>query len=307
MVIGCQVQPIPLSAQAGSTVVLALDGRRLPAVGHGGTEYDDPQRGELVFALANYPGEAGAVELTTRVTLLLGPPRRASLSTSGVAQYLSFVDLVNPDGEPLPLGAQQLYVSLLRGPEGGEEYIQITDHQWDIGILPAEVDADGQSITGAPTPLEVWNWWTAHDWVPLPRTDEEDNSLQLSSLESIIPRPSIQVELLDPATSDYLPAWSAIVDISVPDAVVDVVDATPLMETRTTAWLEDLGVDVNDNRTIRVSAIGLQKAAHTFDLVFELKDDTQPLDLGDVTIDVVKITDQAGQPITSVNAALSIH
>ena len=66
---GCQMRPVPLSAQAGSTIALPLDWLRTPAA-HGGTEYDDPQRGELVFALGA-PVEQGGLELTTRVTLAL--------------------------------------------------------------------------------------------------------------------------------------------------------------------------------------------------------------------------------------------
>ena len=294
LVIGCQMQPVPLSAQAGSTVVIALDASRLLAVGHGGTEYDDPQRGEMVFALGDYPDldpELGGFELTTRVTLLLGPPPRASRSTLGGAQYLSIVDLVNPGGEPLPLGLQQLHVSHLR--DG--VYTEILQ-QWEIGILPADVEVEpgGEWITGAPTPLK---FGVTGGWV----------DINEAFVASVIPQLSIQMKFLDPATSAYVPAWSAIVDVSVPDDVITVEEATTPMGTRTTAWFEDLDVDAYDKRTIRVSAIGLQQEIHSFDLVFALKDDTQPLELEDVSVDVVKITDQAGQRITSVSTQLSIH
>jgi hypothetical protein len=295
MVIGCKMQPVPLSAQVGSTVVISLDTILLPEVGHGGTEYHDPQRGELVFALGDYPDldpGLGGIELTTRMTLLLGPPPRASLSTLAAAQYLSIVDLVNPGGEPLPLGVQPLYVSLLRG----GVYTEISQ-QWEIAILPGDVEVEpgGEWITGAPTPLEVW---VPDAWMPID---------VFSDVEEIIPQPSIRVELLDPATNRYLPAWSAVLDVQVPDDVITVNEATTSIGTRTTAWLEDLGVDAYDNRTIRVSSVGLQQNVYSFDLVFALKDDTQPLELADVSVDVVRITDEVGDDIPSVSTRLSIR
>lgn len=290
--LACQVQPVPMSAQAGSTVMLPISvlGGGGP-IGHGGTDYSDPQRGELVFALGDTI-ENGGTELRTRFTAAVSAGPRSPIEYS---QYVAFVDLVNPQGAVLPEGPQTIHIShRLNG--------QVTSfspaQSWTVAILPATVTAGGQPVTGAATPLQAWDFIYGGGWTDIPLQGAEGEI----AFEDAIPKPAIRLGVRRPNGQPYETS-SLVVDVSFPDDRIDVVGATTLAGR--TAWYEDRGL-VGNTRTLRVSGAATGEPLALMDLVFELKGTTPLLDT-DIIATVVKAVDPSFVPIADDTAFVSLH
>jgi hypothetical protein len=155
----------PLTAQAGSSIALALAGEITAGerAGYGGDllaasgRYDD-QRGRLVFVLRD-PVSGSEHELQTRIVTRAWPDPAsevgmanqvdASYAGFGLAQLLAIVDIP----ASIPAGTYDVNVRRLRRTDAGEnEALPAIDYGQRLTVLPASVGG----ITGAPTPSWAW-------------------------------------------------------------------------------------------------------------------------------------------------------
>ncbi len=158
---GCSSRPLPLTAQAGSSVAIALAGEAVMGnvVGYGSQvlaavgRHDD-QRGELRFVLRDaVSGSERALE--TRVVTRAWPDpaseiglrnyARSSSDGFGLAQLLAIVDVP----EDVPAGSYDLQVRRQRRTDGGGvEELPGPVYSQPLVVLPANVGG----AVGAPTP-----------------------------------------------------------------------------------------------------------------------------------------------------------
>lgn len=294
--LACQGQPVPLSAQVGSTMVIPLVSVGHNKIGYGGTEYTDAQRGGYVFALGDL-AENGGTELTTRFTIPVTSEQRTELDTP---QLIAVVDIVNPYSETITPGTQTLHLSY-REPDGTLTTLN-PPRTWTVAILPALVDTGTEWVTGQSTPLETFDFLgDPPDWEPLAlvSTSETDG------LDDLIPRPAIAIGAqTDQWATSPRNLSSLIAEVSFPDDLIQIV-GTANSKGRAT-WYEDLGVDGGGIRTIRVSGASVGLPLKFVDLVFELKGST-PLAPGDIVATVSKATDFDMTPVASPLAFVQIH
>ena len=198
IVLGCQGKVLPLSAQAGSTILIPLTGEG-ENVGYGGTAGEDYQRGTLVYQLDG----PGGFELATRASSAVVPVASASagLGFEPKRQVVSLVDIPTN----APVGTHTLHVKRRRIESGTPVDYTGPDYHGEITILPNEVEFEvsGTPVTsvGAPTPFERWNCdtppcvWTNVDVesaIPMPEL-----RLAYESLET--PLAAVELEVAYPA------------------------------------------------------------------------------------------------------------
>lgn len=297
--LGCMGKVLPQSAQAGSTVVIPLGGQAtaglpgvvLDPVGFGGTDVDDPQRGELVYTLQT---GSGPVELETRAsTLIIGHPgsgvsRGATLVSK---QIVSIVDVPTalPDGTPMPLGTHEIdVVRRYTDPATGNLVESSVPYEGELSVLPESIDVSTpngmETITASSTPFESWqcnlNGNCSFDSV----TDQ--------NLQSGIPDPAIRVKL-DSAV------WAAKLEVTYPSGVIDVEDVYETVldqiNRRATTWFQD-----DEAGTLVLNAAATDHAFDNVSVVFKLDDPNNAiLDPANVSVSVVRAWDQDGNEITS--------
>ena len=266
--LGCQTRPLPLSAQAGSTIAIPLAWGIAP-IGYGGTYYTDYQRGTMVFRLGGPTG----MELTTRYTSIAAPSPKAPMATTSDSfggQVVSLVDLP----ASAPLGTRDLYVA---------RRIGITEtpftYAGQMKVLPNSVTAGTENVLGQPTPAEYFPFWLG--------PSSSFIGMAGSDIAKSIPRPAVVVGL-SPA------AWTAAFTFTYPSSVITVVDAVPPVGQRATVWRKTI-----TGNQVRIDAAAngapLQSVAVVFDLV---NGASQTLSTGQVTVQMVAATDLHGVPIT---------
>jgi hypothetical protein len=159
----CASEPIPLSAQAGSTIAIALAGEDMfsPALGYAGPYYplDDP-RGEVLLRLVDgAAGEAVEIPLLTRYVtrVYADPASEAGLPSSrapgGLGQTLALLDIPGS----APPGRYRLRLSR-RDAQGDETSLPPTPAS--LTVLPSAIPdipdlTDGgalRAVLGTPTP-----------------------------------------------------------------------------------------------------------------------------------------------------------
>lgn len=162
--LGCGARPLPLTAQAGASVAIALAGE-LPAgdgVGYGGEllaargRFDD-QRGQLVFVLKE-PVSGAQRELQTRIVTRALPDPASEIGLAnqadpvaafGIAQLLAIVDIP----ANVPPGTYDVIVRRLRRTDaGGTEELPALIYGQRLTVLPASVNG----VSGSPTPSSAW-------------------------------------------------------------------------------------------------------------------------------------------------------
>lgn len=149
----CSSQPVPLSAQAGSSIAIAVSGEMLDGerLGYGGDWLaamgrQDAQRGELLFVLR----DAAGVERTlrTRVVTRVAPDPASDAAldqrvdpwlgaAAGLAQAIAIVEIpadVPPGSHALELRRQRALAS------GGFESLPAPGYHGTLRVLPALVD-----------------------------------------------------------------------------------------------------------------------------------------------------------------------
>lgn len=162
---GCGARPLPLAAQAGSSVGIALSGEVAvgEAAGYGGQilaaigRHDD-QRGELDFVLRD-PVSGAERELATRIVTRVHPDPaseigianqiNASAAGFGISQLLAIVDI--PASTP-PGSYEVRLHRRRRNDAGGKDELPAPVYGQPLTVLPASVGG----TQGAPTPSSAW-------------------------------------------------------------------------------------------------------------------------------------------------------
>ena len=148
--VACHGRPFPLSAQAGSTIVIPMtdtENSALGPFGLGGSDYDDPQRGSLVVHL----GSATGFALETRLAFIAAPPVESQVGPWGGGFGRSLLLVVDIPTDA-PLGVHDLYIVNERTVDGVAEAVDVTPAPLTIAILPNTVNAGGENVVGEPTP-----------------------------------------------------------------------------------------------------------------------------------------------------------
>lgn len=273
----CQGRPLPLSAQAGSTIAIPLADSHTEGVAFGGEAYADHQRGRLVYQL----GGPGGFELVTRGSTVVYPPPEASIALQGelgIAQFVSLVDIP----WDAPLGTHSLHV-IRRWTDPATEQVHEEpgpDYAGEITILPPVVDADSQSVIGLPTPLEGYLCLSGCTWADV-----------TAQVANVVPRPTVEVS--------FDPAPHAIeLSVTYPDGVVDVADAFETVTTRLNHRAEVWKVGEGPG-AVSVSAVAGSAAIAGVSVVFTLEDGAvEILDPSDVDFSVEAAWDTEGTPIS---------
>jgi hypothetical protein len=161
LALGCGARPLPLSAQAGSSIGIALAGEVSAgdSVGYGGEllrtrgRYDD-QRGELVFLLRE-DGSGVERELQTRIVTRVWPDPASEIGMAnqvdavsagfGISQLLAILDIP----ASVPPGIYDLNVRRRRRDDSGaSEALPAILYGQRFTVLPPRVGG----VDGAPTP-----------------------------------------------------------------------------------------------------------------------------------------------------------
>lgn len=297
----CMTQPIPLSAQIGSTIAIPLgevDGK----AGYGGADYTDHQRGELVFQLV---GTDPLVELTTRFSIAttahpasimagLAQLSQPSPPPAVPEQLISLVDVTPSNQTTLEPGTYSLSVIRRRPGKPDKAGPNYTGGQ--IRILPASIDiGGGEFIDGAPTELKKVNNCSGF-------------CNFRSEIYRAIPRPSLTLTLESNVAAFDL-------DLSYPANVIDIVDVIDgdndfkAANQGTLLWFDDNGAGSIQIRGVSHPDAGVSSALQ-IDLVFELDDGaSQTLNLSQdpIVVEALNAYDLNGQPISASVSIGAIH
>jgi hypothetical protein len=295
---GCSNQPLPLSAQAGSTIVIPIDPQPPASLGYGGTELADPQRGSLVYVLCEGdPGPPvplpvcdppGDCELTTRFSLLAEHDPRSANARDAVigarAQAFSVVDIPSD----APPGEHALCV-VRRDAQGIDHPVElVAPSAWEptftLRILPASVPVDGEPpVVGAPNPSEVWSWFS-QSWVP-----------KQDALPQLAPEPTLDIRFVEsPGSEVPVPLHAVDLVVVYPENVIDAVRAVPPTGLRNASfWIQPIAPG-----WIRIRGA----AGDAFDelgLVFRLNAPATPLEVDDVQVALLATGDRNGAALTA--------
>jgi hypothetical protein len=291
---GCQGQIAPLSAQAGSTIVIPVSGDpNIVPMGYGGTEGEDYQRGTLVYQL----DEPGGFELVTRASSAVAPVPNTTATVEFFApkrQVVSVVDIPTN----APLGSHTLHVKRRRIESGSPVDYTGPEYNGEITILPNEVEFDvggtPETSVGAPTPSLVWECplFNTCGWHPRPPS-------------GAIPMPELRL-----TTEDEVNSIGAIeLEVEYPASVIDIFDVYEVATFQT----NHLAVVWYDNdETNGVLRIGASATSPipviTIGIAFQLVDgETEILDLDDVAVSVEEAWDLEGAAISSLTMSKDVN
>lgn len=292
VITGCRAGPISEVAQAGSTVAITVTARDLmPNIGYGGSAAPDPQRGHIEYRLSD---AVSGFPLSTRFTTVMRLSPRAELPRQGIhggGQVMSLVDI------PLdaPTGNYPVFAVHV-APDGTET--PIADWQQEITILPASLSLD---LDTGPTVVESSP--AVIGCFP-PPCASADPSLAL-------PDPMVVV------TIEPQSLWSARLRIDYPAELIDVMDAVDASTVNgdsilvdhshpTVIWLED---DPGAGHA-EIFASANTQPFRSLGLVFQLSGDSndpnvEVLDLADVSVELLKATDEDGTPYDLASFSLT--
>lgn len=293
---GCQGQPVPLTAQAGSSVLIPLnfDAGTVNDVGFGGSDFTDYQRGKLVYRLDGPSGFA----LTTRATSLALAYPGTTAGKGGSAPTTQIVSLVDipASADPNYLGTHTLYVQhVYTDPATGTVKTAAgPGYSGEITILPAQISVPlpgggTQTVVGQPTPIA--------SCVPGGNCAPGSFQDQTANLPLLIPKPELRVTL---STS----VWAADLSVTYPPSVISVLDGfeTPFGRVThlATVWMQD---DASAGH-LEVHAVASTAAFSLLSISFDLNDGaSQILDPSTVGVSVVKAWDQNGALIPNVTVS----
>lgn len=283
--LACQGQVTPLSAQAGSTILIPIGGTYSSntspdTMGFGGDEYTDYQRGELVYML----GGPGGVELDTRATVALPSHPNSVDSTSGIfgslssVQYASVVDIPTT----APTGEHTLHV-VRRVIRNGQTMDQTgPTYNGTITILPNQI------TQGVPVPV-VGERTDIARWDPFKSSWLDESG----KVPQLVPRPEIRIGL-------DREVWALELALSYPPPVIDVQgSAQPLddalLNQRAITWLRD----DESSATVFISAAAQKTPLRQLSLVFTLDDGSaQVLDPTQLGVVSIRGYDDTGSVVT---------
>lgn len=294
----CTGQPIPTTAQQGSTIVLPFANSELPPllplteVAYGGSEHADPQRGTLVVHLGDENGEA----LQTRLAFAAAPNVAAPLGPSGGPQGPNVL-LVVDIPPAAPLGTHEIVVVRERMVQGVLERTVVTPSPQVIEIIPGSIDValpggGIETIQGASTPLQFWGG--PHGWQPIDAPSLA-GVLPEPSFGLIVSTPSWKVPAGEPDPGRFVAYTRA--TLSYPDDVIDVVRVVAREPVHGMVWWEDDGAGTLTLYGLTGEPEDTATGVGPFRVVFRLDDaDAALLDVADVQVLSFEAFDQAGSP-----------
>lgn len=280
-VLACTAQPVPLSAQAGSTVLIPFSIQELTEVGFGGTDFSDPQRGSLVVQLDGQ----GGFELTTRLALVAAPPVESPSAHDGAPQARNLVLVVDVPTDAPP-GTHSIVLVNRKTVGGAPVDTLVSPSPQTLRILPSSILAGGEVVDGAPTQSRIW-------------LGGDYEALGQASFAAVVPEPSFGLSVRTPdgtAPDDGTNRFIAYAQVSVsyPAQVIDVKRVVALEPADTLVWSQDDGAG-------NLTVYGMVKrTAHPTGLsplrvVFGLDDPSTPLALdGSVVASLDTARDQFG-------------
>ncbi|HVN38212.1 MAG TPA: hypothetical protein VMW19_08595 [Myxococcota bacterium] len=280
--LACTMNPLPLSAQAGSTILVPIEFQQA-TLGFGGTQLADPQRGVLVYSLDSPPGR-NVFELQTRFTLLAEhDPRSANARdavTSGRAPAISVVDIP----ANAPVGRHSLFV--VRRDATGDHPVYDDQNLASLPILSIEILPQTLgSIAGQSSPIDVWD--------PMAGAFVS----KTSKIEELAPQPMLEISFDEGSTGPrHLHAVELLVGY--PESVINVTRVLPPDGLRNASlWFRSIAPGV-----IRVEAA----AGDPFDrirLAFQLDSPGTTLDPNDVVVLISKKGDRNGADLPLLSVA----
>jgi hypothetical protein len=288
-VLGCSGQPVPLSAQAGSTISIpVMTGLTTSVIGYGGTQVTDYQRGALVFRLDGPTG----MELVTRGTSLVyaSPTSLAGRGAiSGPSQVMSVIDLP----ANAPVGTHSLYVTRRRIESGVPVEYTFPGYPGQVQILPNQLTVPlggggNQIITGTPTPFQAF----LGGWVDVS-----------TNVPFVIPDPELRVAL---STG----VWAVEMTIVYPASVISVTDVLepPGISVDHLARVWRVEANPGNPGTLNVKAVAGAQGFSRLSLVFVLQNGaSQILDPNATTVTITKAYDQNGNAVTASVSSKTIY
>lgn len=324
---GCSGQPVSVTVQAGGSIVVPLtiesivDGAVVVTswgTAHArtdGTRFEDPQRGELVLKLED--GDADPendVELVTRAVFVAEAPVESAARNlqTGLGRRLLLVADVPSDA---PLGTHALTLVHRRVVEG----VPVDSSPLEDGGLGDPVEYFGE-IKILPPSLQI----------PLPDGSQEtavgtphpDRFFMPDGTGFAYGSGGLQPELAMPAaaiaitvTFDPVAAGSGQypgflkLALDYPAEVIDVHEVVLAESTQGRAWFEDDGAG-----GLTVYGLAFRKAnpeavgVGPIQVIFSLDDpEAQLLDAGDLSVELLAVADQLGEPVDPVAWGLVVH
>jgi len=292
---GCMGAPVPLSAQAGSTITIPLGSPNvLPGVGYGGTEAPDPQRGSFVYRLET---PSGPFALVTRASGLATPHSQAPLARGrplflqvDPSQVVSIVDIP----ADAPLGTYDVSVTReFVDPVTFETQSEAIDYPFQLSILPntVEVLRDDGSTEVLAAEFNEFESFNGSGF---------NNLSDLGFVPFAIPDPAFRVSF------DRTDIWAAELHVSYPANVINVTDVfettTERVEGRAIAWRQDDGTG-----TLILSATSVSTALTGLSVVFVLDDPSSAiLNPADLTVTVMKAWNKDGSQIGATASMVGI-
>jgi hypothetical protein len=288
--IGCQGKIVPLSAQAGSTVLIPL-GEPNENTGYGGTLAPDYQRGELVYRLGGPTGP----ELVTRATAAVAPVpnSNASFGLSSKRQVISLVDIP----ANAPVGTHTLDIVRRRVESGVPVDYPGPVYHGELTILPHElefeVNGNPEEVVGEPTPFQRWNC---------------TGNPPTCSFANFNPAGALPMPELRLSEEQFVDLRAVQLTIDYPEDVIDVFDVyeVALLQTNHIAsvWFED---DAEEG-VLHIGAVSSEIPILALGIAYTLDDGAEAiLDAGDVVVTIDGAWDSAGEPITGVELTKAIY
>jgi hypothetical protein len=272
--IACTGHPVPLSAQAGSTILIPLRGvTDGTIIGYGGSLVTDYQRGELVFRLDGPTGP----ELITRGTSVVAAAQTTRGARQGtIAGSLQVVAMVDIPADA-PEGTHTLHVSRRRIEAGSPVEYSFPAYPAEIQILPNEVTAGSETVIGMETPLEAYVFgWTDESHV----------------LPEVTPDPQLRFAI-SPAV------FALEMTVTYPASVANVIDVVEPALARANN-LASVWFSEPVPGTVHIKAVAQTLQFNRVALVFALDDGAAAiLDPNAVTVTIDKAFNQSGAPVTA--------
>jgi hypothetical protein len=288
----CQGRPVPLSAQAGSTITIPLTTGNDPStlIGSGGTAVTDYQRGTLVFRLDSFTGQ----ELVTRGTSVVAASPNSLAARGGtLAGPLQVVALVDIPASA-PVGLHNLTLKRRRIESGVPvEYDFPATYNGQIQILPNQLTVPlpgggSSTITGSPTPFEAY----FGAWADI-----------TTQIQKVAPDPELRLSLNQGVwalemTVSYAPSVMSVLDVIEPP--------TSAMNHLATVWYGE--ANPQSPGTLLVKAVAGSGAFSELSLVFSLVNgSTAILDPNAPTVTITKAYDQNGAAVSASVSSRTIH
>ena len=291
--LACQGRVLPLSAQAGSTILVPVGGDLQfvgDVVGYGGTIQEDYQRGTLIYRL---DGPSG-MELVTRATSAVIAYPGADLTRFPTLPQRQIVSIVAIPANA-PNGTHALHVTRRRLENGVPVEYPTSGYPGEIRILPDQLTvplAGGgtETISGAETPFEYIVCDPTCRGVDITAT-----------VAQAIPRPEVRITFNQGVQAIEL-------TVTYPPGVIDVVDVFEPPSSRSNGLAMVWRSDNPTTGVLKVGAVRGTAAFTSLSIAFALDNGAaQILDPAAVSVAIDKAFDLNGNLVSRSVTSKAIY